>query len=408
MGLNLILVIVGLIICFGGIYFRRVCSGILGFICGALGALAVALVTVGIWHVSDDSTILAVLICGIICATLSAIYYKVCAAISSFLSTFALLTILLALSDDVDSEMVIIIVAALSALVIAALSVKFYDYSFIISSAVVGAFIASDGWIGLMKKCNLEDMLFEISDELATIMVATILLSVLGISVQLRRLQLVGSTQNGSDPGTGITHGHFSQTATMGVQNVSHQATKIWNQANTEKGRGDLLEEILREKLLFIPPIILLIVLPIIYTTIIDNYGGFEYYYWIYNMAYAVSLGTLVYLVLKKGLRLAFLYALVYTVGFTLSHMSTLEYYGYWSTLIYILRYLIIWSVLEILSSIIKWEEIKPIILLITAVLLDSYVLNWLAYWDIYWYFSAYSIAFPVVVFVTVYLLFKM
>lgn len=36
MGLNLLLLVVGLVICFGGIYIRKVCSAILGLIWGAL------------------------------------------------------------------------------------------------------------------------------------------------------------------------------------------------------------------------------------------------------------------------------------------------------------------------------------------------------------------------------------
>ena len=35
MGLNLLLLVVGLVICFGGIYIRKVCSAILGLIWGA-------------------------------------------------------------------------------------------------------------------------------------------------------------------------------------------------------------------------------------------------------------------------------------------------------------------------------------------------------------------------------------
>ena len=45
-GLNLLLLVVGLVICFGGIYIRKVCSAILGLIWGALCSFAVILMTV--------------------------------------------------------------------------------------------------------------------------------------------------------------------------------------------------------------------------------------------------------------------------------------------------------------------------------------------------------------------------
>lgn len=426
MGLNLILVIVGLIICFGGIYLRRVCSGILGFVCGVLGALAFAIVTVGLWHISDDSTILAVVICGIVCAILSAIYYKVCAAISSFLSTFAFMIILLALAGDRDSEMGIIALAAIIALVIAGISIKFYDYSFIITSAVVGAFIASVGGYGLVNDYDLEDMLSVIiwgsSSELSPVLVATIVLSIIGFCVQLRRLKLAGSTKNDSKQGDGIDHEQFRQTvasisgqakkigqaAAPAFQNVSNQATEIWNQASTEKGRADLKEEVLREKLLFIAPVIAFLVIPLINKII--GYGGYTFFSWIRNIASAVSLGTLIYFILKKDRRFAFFYTLLYTVGyivFILINIPILRYYGFWYVLIELLNYLIIWFVLDVVSTKIKREEIKPIILLLIGAIMDIYIINWLAQFNIYLFFNFYTFAFLVVAFITVFLLFK-
>ena len=410
MGLNLILMILGLIICFGGIYFRRVCSGILGFLCGILGAFALALVMVGIWHVGDDSTILAVVICGIICAIFSAIYYKVCAALSSFLSTFALVTILLAFTGDMDSEMGIIALAAIVALMVAVISVKFYDYSFIITSAVVGAFIASVNGYELMNGYDLEDLLTEIIwrsyDEQATILIATIILSVLGISVQLRRLKLVGSSTVETISGQAKKVG---QTAAPVVRSAGKRATEILHQASTEEGRFDLLEEIIREKLLFIAPIIAFLIIPVIDK--IDVYGNYGLILsWISDMTSAVSLGTLIYFILKKNRRFAFFYITVYTVCyilFILINISTIKYYGFWNILIRLLRYLIFWFVLEIVSSIIRREEFKPIVLLLIGVILDTYIINWLALLYIYWFFTAHNVVFTAVAFVTIYLLLK-
>ena len=53
MGLNLLLLVVGLVICFGGIYIRKVCSAILGLIWGALCSFAVILMTVGLWGIDE-------------------------------------------------------------------------------------------------------------------------------------------------------------------------------------------------------------------------------------------------------------------------------------------------------------------------------------------------------------------
>ena len=84
MGLNLLLLVVGLVICFGGIYIRKVCSAILGLIWGALCSFAVILMTVGLWGI-DDETFIIVAVCAIACALISVIYDKLCAAINAFL-----------------------------------------------------------------------------------------------------------------------------------------------------------------------------------------------------------------------------------------------------------------------------------------------------------------------------------
>ena len=87
MGLNFILLIVGLIVCFGGIYIRKACSALLGLIWGALCSFVVILMTVGLWGIDEEAFVI-VAVCAVVCALISAIYDKLCAAINAFLSTF--------------------------------------------------------------------------------------------------------------------------------------------------------------------------------------------------------------------------------------------------------------------------------------------------------------------------------
>lgn len=108
MGLNLLLLVVGLVICFGGIYIRKVCSAILGLIWGALCSFAVILMTVGLWGI-DDETFIIVAVCAIACALISVIYDKLCAAINAFLSSFFLVAILLLMADSMESATLIIL-----------------------------------------------------------------------------------------------------------------------------------------------------------------------------------------------------------------------------------------------------------------------------------------------------------
>ena len=189
MGLNLILLIAGLIICFGGIYIRKVCSAILGLIWGALCSFVVILMTVGLWGI-DEETFVIVAVCAIVCALISAIYDKLCAAINAFLSTFFLVAILLLMADSMEG-MTLILIAAVIALIVSAISIKIYDYSFIIMTAFSGAFTASIGGCGIMYDADTADVLMELlfGDEVTgTILIGTLILGVLGCVVQWKRL----------------------------------------------------------------------------------------------------------------------------------------------------------------------------------------------------------------------------
>lgn len=152
MGLNLLLLVVGLVICFGGIYIRKVCSAILGLIWGALCSFAVILMTVGLWGI-DDETFIIVAVCAIACALISVIYDKLCAAINAFLSSFFLVAILLLMADSMESA-TLIIIAAVIALIVSIISVKIYNYSFIIMTAFSGAFVASIGGCGIIYNAD--------------------------------------------------------------------------------------------------------------------------------------------------------------------------------------------------------------------------------------------------------------
>ena len=80
MELNLLLVCVGLVICFGGIYFRKICAGIMGLVWGALiGVVTVIIMALSsgdIWSLmygsEDSSAMMIIIVMAIIVCALSA------------------------------------------------------------------------------------------------------------------------------------------------------------------------------------------------------------------------------------------------------------------------------------------------------------------------------------------------
>lgn len=197
--MNLIFVVVGLLICFGGIYLRRPCAGVLGFVWGVLGSFLIALLTIGIWEVGEDGSLIVILLCGIVAAIVSAKYYKVCAAINGFMSAFSFALFFLLLADLVDSSAAAFIISGIIGLIVAAICYKYYDYSFIIITALSGGFVASLGGFCLIESSDLEDLMAVLlwygPEEMNPILIGMIVLGIVGFIVQLRQFKKMQEAQ---------------------------------------------------------------------------------------------------------------------------------------------------------------------------------------------------------------------
>ena len=292
--MNFVMIVVGLVICFGGIYIRRVCSAFIGFIWGALVTLIVALLIGGLWSI-DDGTVTAMILVGLLLAVLCAIYEKVCAAITSFLSSFTVAIILILLLDFVDSEAALIFIAAIIALIVSAISVKFYDYSYIIITALTGAFVASIGFFGLIKGYDFDDILMEILwdgfEDVPGVLIGTIILSILGFVVQRQRFVVGGKTSGVvsgaastvSAAAADVTRLFDSEQVNKVKDTVSTQAQRVkdvaspvikdvggvvkdtWNDMGTESGRLSIKDEIIKEKYLLMAAAVSFVVIPLFY-----------------------------------------------------------------------------------------------------------------------------------------------
>lgn len=218
MGVNILLLVVGLVICFGGIYIRKVCSAALGLIWGSICSFVVILMTVGLWGLDDKTTVI-IIMCAVLCAIISVVNDKLCSAINAFLSSFFLAAILLLMTDSMESA-TLIAIAAVIALIISIITVKIYDYSFIIITAFSGAFIASVGGCGIAYDEDASDVLLALmfGDEVTGfILFGTIVLGVLGCIVQWRRLK--GRTANRA-----TANGDNSSDSSTPVQKVRIQS----------------------------------------------------------------------------------------------------------------------------------------------------------------------------------------
>lgn len=205
MGVNIILIIAGLIICFGGIYFKKFVSGLLGLFWGAVIGIIITFITAGsLLSIDEEGLLIAVVVCGVIFAILSAVYDKLCVAINSFVSSFLFVMILLTLLANFDEFMPMAIIALIVAIVISAISVRIADYSHILITAFSGAFIASVGFLGVTENADLSEMLVSIMwsgfDGFGIVLGGTIVLGFIGFFVQLKRLGIIKSESHNAAP----------------------------------------------------------------------------------------------------------------------------------------------------------------------------------------------------------------
>lgn len=219
MGLNFLLLVVGLVICFGGIYVRKVCSAALGLIWGSICSFVVIFMTVGLWGLDDETTAI-IIMCAVLCAIISVINDKLCAVINAFLSSFFLVATLLLMADRMESATLITIATAI-ALIISIITVKIYDYSFIIITAFSGAFIASVGGCGIVHDEDASDVLLALmfGDEVTGfILIGTMVLGILGCIVQWRRLK--GRAANGANANGENTSDSSTPVQKVRIQNL--------------------------------------------------------------------------------------------------------------------------------------------------------------------------------------------
>lgn len=190
--INVILLSIGLSMCLGGIYFRKLFAGLMGF-CWSLtmGSLFLLLMLLS----GDVETSLGILLVGIVviaCTAISVIYDRICVAINSFMGSFSILFLLALIMGDSENRTLWIIIAIVISLIPAGISYNFYNLAFILNTAFTGGLIASIGGYGLLSDFDssaVGSMFSSRSSEFLTpVLIGTIVLGCIGTVVQIQKL----------------------------------------------------------------------------------------------------------------------------------------------------------------------------------------------------------------------------
>ena len=185
--LDILLIVVGLIICLGGIYFKKVVAGFMGMTCGI--ELGLILILAFFSYDSDERTaIVMVIALAIIGAILCTVYDRICGAVSAFFNSALVTFFVLLFTPLSDVIAVAILVALLISSIVAYISYLYDRVTFILTTAITGAFLAGIGITDLLYKTTPAEIFmasfFGKTDYIAMTLLCTIGLSVVGFGFQ--------------------------------------------------------------------------------------------------------------------------------------------------------------------------------------------------------------------------------
>lgn len=397
MGLNFLLVVIGLIICFGGIYFRKVCAALLGLVWGAVLGIALIIVTAELLYEIDDSAFIIIIMIAVVVAVASAVYDKICAAINGFLSSLFILLLMAIILNVGNSLGGMLMVLILIAAVIAAVSYLYYQYAFIIITAFSGAFMASTGALGLMTDTGIGEMLWGTmiggGSRLSPIMWGTIVLGIIGCFVQHQRfINVSGKSQTAKS----ISNQQFLD-GLSNINGVISQSIDGINGNLHSPEEGSLQADILKEKLLFIAPVFAELIYPL--------FKGVSGISWVYQIAKGAEIGGMVYSVNKKNVKFSLVYQVPYFFGFLLFGKTTGR--TMYDISIGLFMYIILWGILYITQKVVEREDVKPIVLSVVAIISSTYIIPLIRGRNVHLGLSVARLIQWTMVIVVVYLIYK-
>lgn len=184
--LNFSVMCIGLIICFGGIYFKRVIAAMTGLVWGSLLGVVITLLTAATLYDIDEKLPVYMVGCALVMGIACAIHDRLCSAITAFLITFV--ACIFAAILNINAVRTILIIAFMISMFMAYLSYLFDRVAFVLITAFGGACIANIGAYGLVHHLDLGEMLAEMIVGYFTgffsIIAGTIVLGCIGCYVQ--------------------------------------------------------------------------------------------------------------------------------------------------------------------------------------------------------------------------------
>ena len=372
-GGNWLIIIIGIMICFMGICFKKLFEAILGFVWGFSFAYLVLIImafagSYVIRNMDDASALMCAVIIGLVIAVLSVVLERIFMAIRAFLITF-LITMLIAaiMSYDVDFTIAVVI-AMIIGLVAAGIMWAYHKYAFIIECAVTGSIMINH--VGLLGGSDPSRFISNVlygysSSDNSTAVFNTIVVAIAGFVVQSIILQKL---ENGSFS-RGSNEGNAGEKFTSGLSSIPD--------SNLQKANSACVRNY--EKYLIIAPIAGFLVLKFLRCMGVVQFTEITWQLCYYTELILTGIfeGTLIYFVIYYELKVSAFYQLLWFLWIPVEILYHFKYdyifmlgYGFRHDSVVICQYLIIWGILFALDYIIKKEIPKIVSMCIVIIIM--------------------------------------
>lgn len=237
--INLIIIIVGILVCFTAIIFKKLFEAILGFIWGFSSAYIIMMLMAlagasQIRNMNEATTIATLLIVGILMAIVTVWLEQLLITIHSVVISFVILFLLFGMLFQNEEFSAALIIALIIAVLIGIAMWKYYKYAFIIETAITGSIMINHMWLmdSSSGSHSLRNMGSSINEGAVFL---TILIAIAGILVQsniLKRME--NMTESGS----------LSAEAGMNISiNPKEFLKETWGRVSNSVAIRDLLSE---------------------------------------------------------------------------------------------------------------------------------------------------------------------
>lgn len=200
--LNILIIVIGIMICFTAIVFKKLFEAILGFVWGfSLSYVIMMLMAlVGASQIRDmsDATAMFLLIAiGIIVAVITVALDRLMITIHSMIISFLLLLLLVGVMFQGSDFSVALIIALVGAVIVGIVMWKWHKYAFIIETAVTGAIMINHFWL-VPAGTNYYSLAYGGSGINGMAVLVTIIVAVAGIITQsnlLNRMETLAASR---------------------------------------------------------------------------------------------------------------------------------------------------------------------------------------------------------------------